>query len=422
MVVDSPDASAIGRRFELDGTTLTVGRNAKGPGAIADLRLSRQHLRLAGPGPERMEVEDLGTRNGSFLDGQPLTRPTPLLVGQVLSAGDTLWVVDEPPRLEELPSHPEASGVVPEVVGASALILALRRSIETLASVPGSVLILGPTGVGKEIVARALHRYSRRAGPFIALNCAAIPQEIAEAELFGARKGAYTGAVVDRPGAFVEAHGGTLFLDELGELSRPLQAKLLRVLEERQVQPVGGGPPVPVDVRVLAATNATLDQDQFRSDLFARLAQFVLRIPPLAARRADVLPLWDHFMRIEGQGGERPRTPELSEALLLHDWPMNGREVLRLVRLLLMVGMPGVPCGLDELPEALQAPLLRRDQEAPVQDQGPSEDVGPGKSALEELLRRAQGNITTVASELGVHRQQVYRWIRRLRLDVRQFR
>lgn len=421
-MVDSPDASAIGRRFELDGAAWTLGRNVKGPGAIADPRLSRQHLRVGGPSADRVEVEDLGTRNGTFVDGQLLSRPTPLVIGQVVSLGDTFLVVDAPPRAEDFPARTDVDGRVPELVGASLVQVALRRAIETLAPAAGSVLILGPTGVGKEVVAQALHRRSGRGGPFVALNCAAIPTEIAEAELFGAKKGAYTGAVADRSGAFLDAAGGTLFLDELGELAPPVQAKLLRALETRQVQALGGGVPQAVDVRVLAATNATLNVEQFRSDLYARLAQFVLRIPPLSTRRADILPLWDHFMRAEGPGAERPRTPELSEALLLHDWPQNAREIGRLVHLLATVGAPGVPCGLDELPERLQQPLLGRDQDGPPLSADDALEVGPGRPALEAALARAHGNVTTVAAELSVHRQQVYRWIRRLRLDLRQFR
>ena len=206
------------------------------------------------------------------------------------------------------------------IVGTSSAMQAVAAFVKRVARSPATVLVTGPSGSGKELVARALHAESdRRAGPFVAVNCAAIPETLVEAELFGVKKGAFTDASRDRPGLFREAHGGTLLLDEVGELPRSTQAKLLRVLQEREVRAVGGTSSERVDVRVVAATNASLREavarQAFREDLFYRLAVLEIAVPPLRDRPEDVAPLAAHFVELSASRARRP-TPALSAPAL----------------------------------------------------------------------------------------------------------
>ena len=221
-----------------------------------------------------------------------------------------------------------------ELVGESPAMEALRAAVARLAQTDATVLIQGPTGSGKENAARALHvGGSRAGGRFEAVNCGAIPAELAEVELFGAEAGAYTGAARSRQGRIEAADGGTLFLDEIGDLPLPLQVKLLRVLETREVGRLGGGRPVPVDFRLVAATNVDLEraveEGRFRADLYWRLAVVWLDVPPLKERPADLPALVTHFARQQGQSVTLSRCG--MEALAGHDWPGNLRELRNLV-------------------------------------------------------------------------------------------
>ena len=212
----------------------------------------------------------------------------------------------------------------------------MQKTIGMAADSEVTVLILGETGTGKELVARALHHHGRRkAKPFVAVNCAAIPSELLESELFGHIKGAFAGAGADRPGAFRDADGGTLFLDEIGDMPLAMQAKILRVLQERVVTPVGGKP-VPVDVRVIAATHRDLDglvaSGTFREDLLYRLNVVPIPLPPLRQRLADIVPLAEHFLRLAARGGAPKRlTAEAAARLLAHGWPGNVRELKNVI-------------------------------------------------------------------------------------------
>lgn len=227
------------------------------------------------------------------------------------------------------------------LVGESPAILALRDMIRRVAASDATVLVSGPTGAGKENVARALHLLSPRATcPFVALNCGAIPAELAESELFGAEAGAFTGASRARAGAFEQAHGGTLFLDELGELPPTLQVKLLRALESREICRLGGGAPRRLDVRVIAATNRDLEAEvsagRFRADLYWRLAVICLDVPPLADRPEDLPALLAHLAA--KAGGRLELSPCGAAALAAHDWPGNVRELRNFAERLLALG------------------------------------------------------------------------------------
>ena len=232
-----------------------------------------------------------------------------------------------------------------EIVGRSFAIRAVTDKIEKVAGTPARVLITGENGTGKELVARAIHRNSPRAdGPFVEVNCAAIPSELIESELFGHMKGSFTGAVSDRAGKFEQANGGTLFLDEVGDMSLAAQAKVLRVLQDGVVTRIGGSKPIQVDVRVLAATNKKLETEiadgRFREDLFYRLNVVPLHVPPLRERREDIPLLVSHFVQQLTRGeGMPPRviTPEADQRLTRHEWPGNVRELRNTIERLLIL-------------------------------------------------------------------------------------
>jgi len=232
-----------------------------------------------------------------------------------------------------------------EIVGRSYAIRAVIEKIEKVAATPARVLITGENGTGKELVARAVHSQSpRKAEPFIEVNCAAIPGELIESELFGHMKGSFTGAVADRPGKFEQANGGTLFLDEIGDMSLGAQAKVLRVLQDGVVTRVGGSKPVSVDVRVLAATNKNLEAEiaegRFREDLYYRLNVVPIHVPPLRERREDIPSLVAHFVEVlTKREGVAPKSiaPEAVQRLQEMDWPGNVRELRNTIERLLIL-------------------------------------------------------------------------------------
>jgi transcriptional regulator with PAS, ATPase and Fis domain len=249
--------------------------------------------------------------------------------------------VGSPGRAAAVPPplpQPQAPGLA-GFVGASAGFNAVAHLVRKVAPTASTVLFKGESGVGKEVLARSLHRIGpRAAGPFVAINCAAIPEELVEAELFGVEKGAYTGAVSNRPGRFERADGGTLFLDEIGILAWPAQGKLLRALQEREVERVGGTQARKVDVRVVAASNLNLREEvkagRFREDLFFRLNVLPVRVPPLRERREDIPVFMNHFLhKFNQRDGRRVSgfTSRAIDAMLAYDWPGNIRELENLV-------------------------------------------------------------------------------------------
>ncbi len=328
------------------------------------------------------------------------------------------------PRL--LPSQPDdsappATASTPdgEMVGASAALREVQKAIGLLADSDATVLITGETGTGKEVVARALHRHGRRAkGPFVAVNCAAIPAELLESLLFGHVRGAFTGAVSDRAGSFREADHGTLFLDEIGDMAPAMQAKLLRVLGDRMVTPVGGRP-VAVDVRVLAATHRDLARavrdGGFREDLFYRLGVVPLHLPPLRERLADIVPLAEHVLALSaGPGGAAKRLSAAAAArLIAYPWPGNVRELRNAMeRVAALVRQPVVAAtDLDFLVDPAGSVL-----DAPDWLAG---DLPTALARLEaEMIRRAldasRGNRAEAARRLGIHRQLLHTKLTRL--------
>ena len=307
------------------------------------------------------------------------------------------------------------------LVGESYLMTRLKEQIALAAPSNGRVLISGENGTGKELVARQIHALShRRTGPFIELNCAAIPEELIESELFGHVKGAFTGAVADRRGKFELAHGGTLFLDEVGDMSVKTQAKVLRALQEQVVEPVGGQSSVRVDVRVIAATNKTLAEEirggRFREDLFFRLNVVPISVPPLRDRGDDVLRLADHFMaEFASEYGRRLKhlSSDAQAAFKRYSWPGNVRELRNVIeRLMIMV--PGDVVTAGDL-GFLEGPTMARPISTPA-------DVRPlyeARDAWErdyilQALGAFDGNMSRAADVLGVERSNLYRKMRGL--------
>jgi two-component system nitrogen regulation response regulator NtrX len=311
----------------------------------------------------------------------------------------------------------EQLGRSQQIVGQSPLMEALRRQIATAAPTNGRVLIQGENGAGKELVARAIHELSaRRAGPFVEVNCAAIPEELIESELFGHERGAFTGAVSRRRGKFEAADGGTLFLDEVGDMSLKTQAKVLRALEEQAFERVGGKDTIRVDVRVIAASNQDLKerigQGRFREDLFYRLAVIPVEVPPLRRRPEDIPLLVEHFARqFSAENGKRPRTVSV-EALayfLAYDWPGNVRELRNMVERLVIMS-PRDVIG----PEDLPPPLRPADAGATAEDAQRDKTLKEAREAFERAfilaeLRAQDWNMTRTAERLGIERSHLYR-------------
>ena len=294
---------------------------------------------------------------------------------------------------------------------------AIQKAIGMLADSEATTLITGETGTGKELVARAIHAHGlRRDKPFVAVNCAAIPAELMESELFGHKRGAFTGAIVDRGGAFRDAAGGTLFLDEIGDMDTALQSKILRALQEREVTPVGGKP-TPVDVRVIAATHRdlrTLVRDgRFREDLFYRLHVVPIELPPLRERLADIVPLAESFL---GRAGKR-LAADAAARLLTHSWPGNVRELKNAMEraAVLVRGHVVRADDLDFVAAAAASGSVAADW--------PDEDIPSAIARLEAMLiqralARSDGNGTEAARMLGIHRQLLYAKMKRYGLDV----
>jgi DNA-binding NtrC family response regulator len=299
-----------------------------------------------------------------------------------------------------------------EIVGQST---ALRRVLDVAAqAAPSSatVLILGESGTGKELIARSIHEKSGRAGPFVAVNCAAIPESILEAELFGHERGAFTGAVGRREGRFARAKGGTLFLDEIGELSPAVQVKILRVLQEGEYEPIGGHT-LKSDARIIAATNrdlrAEVDAGRFREDLYYRLNVISVTAPPLRARREDVPLLVDHFVGLYCKKNGRSRLtvpPEVLVRLSDYAWPGNVREIENVIERAAVL-CRGESMGLDDLPEAIARASAPTPSALTFSIGTPLEEVE--LRMIKETLKHAQGDKPLAAQLLGISTRTIYR-------------
>ena len=327
-------------------------------------------------------------------------------------------------RTAERPAPEVSTGPQSMIVGSHPRIVAVYTAVARVARLPVPVLVTGETGTGKELVARALHRFGAQpAGPFVAINCGAIPEGLLESELFGHRRGAFTGADRDYPGAIASARGGTVFLDEVGELPRPLQVKLLRFLADGEVRPLGSDAAVTIDARVVAATNRDLRRDvadgSFREDLYFRLAGYLIEVPPLRDRPSDIPLLVEHFRRLTmvrlGLDDLGPPSKETLAVLARYPWPGNVRELESIVQ------RAAIDLGSLDDAEAVARLLPPAGPAA-----APARPAIGDELTLEELerlhitavLARSGGNRTRAAQILGIERKSLYRKARRLGIEL----
>ena len=388
------------REIKRSGTTMRIG--------VPDPWMSTVHLRFERERAHWVAV-DAGSRNGILVNATKQDRAV-VLAHDVIEAGRSFFMLRTSEPMLEAALEPTA-----QRAGALATLDPdLSRAFAELSRIAASdlpVLIGGPTGTGKERIAAAVHGQSRRKGAFVPVNCAALPAGLVESELFGHKKGAFSGAIVDAPGLVATSSGGTLFLDEIGDLPAAAQAALLRVLEEHEVRAVGATSASPVDLRVVAATHRDLDalveDDRFRDDLVARLSGFELELPALADRRVDLGLMLSEIL---------PPTAQLAgaaaRALFAYSWPRNVRELVRaLERASALAG--GGELLAQHLPEEIST---ARFEAPPVRERDARHDE------LVALLQKHRGNVSQVASELGKVRQQVQRWLKRYGLDPSRFK
>jgi DNA-binding NtrC family response regulator len=390
----------------------------------ADAMMSRRHARVVFAGAGQYVLEDLASRNGTLVDGKPIASQA-LVDGAVFETGRTAWIFRLAPR-----GSPEHVRLGP-TRSFSPRVVTLVEQLASLAPRSVSLLLLGETGTGKEVFARELHGRSGRRGRFVAVNCGALADALVESELFGHAQGAFTGATTDRVGHVESADRGTLFLDEIGEMPPAAQVRLLRVLQEGEVVPVGATAPRRVDVRVVAATHRDLlrmvGEGRFREDLYARLEGWVFTLPRLAERREDVGELVAHALRAASAPGAA-MTPRAARALLAFDWPFNVRQLMKSIEAALALAQSG-RIELEHLPErvraggtsarppARSAPSPGSSPSAPAPDEGDLDDADRElRERIVAALRANGGNVTRAAEALGKQRQQVQRWLRRFQL------
>jgi transcriptional regulator with AAA-type ATPase domain len=386
---------------------------------VADARMSKEHAQLTVVDHQWM-IEDRGSRNGTLVDGARTGRHA-LEDGVVFELGRTafVWRVFDPEGPLDVTAT-ELDGSLGGLRTFSKVFASKLAEVVRIAATAQNVVVHGKTGTGKELLARGIHEASRRTGAFVAVNSGALPATLVESELFGYRKGAFSGATEDRVGLVRAADGGTLFFDEIGDLPLPLQAALLRVLQQREVLPLGATKPVAVDLRVVAATHRDLERDvadgRFREDLLARLAGYSVVIPPLRERREDLgLLIAALLARIPGCPDTVRFTPAAGSALMRHAWPRNVRELEQVLGSAVALAGAGV-IGVEHLPATIhQAP-----EAPPALDLSPSELER--RAELCRLLEAHQGNVAAVGRELGVARMQVHRWIERFSIDVSVYR
>ncbi|MCC7385782.1 MAG: sigma 54-interacting transcriptional regulator [Deltaproteobacteria bacterium] len=419
--------------FRLGESPVSVGRAERSVDhgwANDQLRLDDRWVSAAHaaiePRGDLLVLRDLGSSNGTFLNGARVERQV-LADGDLIEIGHTLFVLRElDPRsasaLEAPWPDPTHDGVFlgPTRTLNAELAESVRRS-SAIAETDQPVLILAESGAGKEVAAAAIHQASKRSGPFVAIDCGAIPESLFESTLFGHERGAFTGAEA-KVGEIERARGGTLFLDEVGNLSPANQAKLLRVIETQMVTPLGGAPRR-ADLRWIAATNRDVDQDgAFRSDLFHRLAGFVVRIPPLRARREDLGILSRHLL-LELGARSAPMSLEAARELFLGPLPGNVRQLRAILRSAAVLAA-GKAIEEDHIRDLL---LPRKSEPSPPRSSKPAPPSAargekPSAERVEAALRSTAGNVVHAASLLGVHPRQVYRWIKEYEIPLDDLR
>jgi transcriptional regulator with GAF, ATPase, and Fis domain len=402
------------RRAEKAGGELTI--------RIPDKWMSSKHAKIE-PSFGRWVLVDTESKNGTIVDGHTTKRAV-LTDGSLIELGHTLFYF-----FERLPIEADAAPLLeltPDSAppGLATLVPAWSTELVRISQIASSeipILIEGESGTGKEVIARAIHLLSGRKGAFVPVNCGALPENLVESELFGYKKGAFSGAQQDHAGLVEAADGGTLFLDEIGDLPASSQAALLRVLQEKEVMPVGGTKARPVDLRVVAATHRDLDdmvaEQAFRHDLFARLAGFRVAVPPLADRRADlgllIGVLHERMFPAEHPGFEI----DAARLLLRYPWPLNVRELEQALATAQVLAKSELVRA-EHLPDTVRSgrppgaprPIVLSESDQKVRD------------TVVAALREHQGNVSAVARALDKDRKQIQRWIKRFGLDPTSYR
>jgi transcriptional regulator with AAA-type ATPase domain len=418
--LEDVDVVVIGRGPERSAELGSAGGRRTLTIRVPDPSMSHAHMRLE-RGLGHWVVQDTGSKNGTMVDGLTVRRAR-LDDGALITLGYTLFlfrlalpVLTDEPWVDAGEREPAAPGLL-------TLVPALERQLARLVQVAPStvaVTIRGETGTGKEVLARAVHRLSRRAGAFVAVNCGALGESMVDSELFGHRKGAFPGAVDDHDGLVRSADRGTLLLDEIGDLPAPAQASLLRVLQEQEVLPVGATRPVPVELRIVSTTHrdleALVDGGRFRADLVARLAGFRLDLPPVRERREDLgLLVGVLIERLSGPGAEGVALTEAAvRALYRYDWPHNIRELEKCLAAALVLAADQ-PIDVPHLAPPVAA--------GAVDDPDGAIDEELLRARLLELLAQNEGNVSAVARAMGKARMQIHRWMKRFGLEPETFR
>jgi transcriptional regulator with AAA-type ATPase domain len=439
IVLECDRPASGGARYALAGVDeVVLGRGAERGAArqsgggvtrllvrIPGRSISSTHARLLREG-DGWVLEDTHSTNGSFVNGVRVERVM-LREGDVIELGHTILVLRGalPTPLGTVPTFDSNEISVP-AAGMMTLHPNLFAEFATLTRISGSelpMLLLGDTGTGKEVLARAVHKLSARSGPFVAVNCGALPPNLVESQLFGHVKGSFSGAVRDEPGLVRSAERGTLLLDEIGDLPSTAQPALLRVLQEQEVIAVGSVRPTKVDVRILAATHQPLErfveEGRFRRDLFARLDGFRFKLPTLQNRREDLGVIIAEILR-SAPDSQLRLTAEAGVALAMYDWPFNIRELVqRLKRAqVLAQGTPITPAHFALQQDPHDSKPGRNPASAPPLS---AEDARLRREILDKLEEHG-GNIAEVAREMGKARMQVHRWLKRFGIDAGTFR
>jgi DNA-binding NtrC family response regulator len=408
VVVEGPD---MGRAVDIGEHDVIVGTDPSCTLVLTDEAVSRRHLLVQSADDGRFAVRDLDSRNHTLYQGSHVGVAS-LPAGATLKLGRSFVRLQPRPQAIELP--PSQSRRFGELVAESLAMREVFAVLELAAGTDVSVLVEGETGVGKELAARAIHeRGDRRGQPFVAIDCGALPESLLDSELFGHVRGAFTGAASPRRGAFVRADGGTIFLDELDSMPPPVQARFLRVLEERRVRAVGSDTDHAIDIRVIGAARRDLRElvaeGGFRPDLYYRLSVVRVVLPPLRERREDLAPIVREMLRLRGFAEPGAIEGPNLEKLVVHDWPGNVRELRNAIDRALALS-PGVArftdlrLGIDAIATG-EAPAIRTD--LPFSEAKQQVIDAFERRYLRDVLERCDGNISAAAREAGIDRKHL---------------
>ena len=409
------DGDAAADEIPLPHAGVVIGADPACDVPLDDRAVSSRHVSIV-PADAGFEVTDLGSRNGTWLDGAKITKAN-VPAGSTLRLGTTL--VQLLPAEEGVDIPPSEKTSFGAMLGSSEPMRRAFAVLERASSADAAVLLLGESGTGKELAARAIHDHSpRKNAPFVVFDCGAASESLVESTLFGHKRGAFTGAHADHPGAFALAHGGTLFLDEIGDLPLAMQPKLLRMLERGEVTPLGGRKSESYDVRFVAATHRNLPAEvargAFRADLYYRLAVVEVFLPPLRQRRSDIPEIVRAMLRAHGANDD-VAGPSL-DRLLAYAWPGNVRELRNVIARAAALALPNA--NFAEMPIVLRAdtagapePLARAD--VPYHDAKDALLARFDHEYCTDLLRRAGGNLSQAARLAGLERKYLYKVLER---------